>query len=448
MAAPDPEEPPSRDNEVAYDPNKRTVRHHPDRRLRDHSRHKSLMRIVNSDPEDIHNDKQLAADAGESLSLKVYDEMTYSADAVSSWQVLLMWNPYTIWNSRNLWKTLFHLLLLAISVAIVVVCSIPDPASLKINIFYELSKFLNVFCGLMLGFFLTSSVKRWHHCAQGFLELCDAIRNLQMQLQAMGVPKGRCDTCIRYGLLSGWLLMNHLESEMNNPGKKLPDEMWEDIECDVDKDKDTLEIQPQMVPEEIDIIREVSDPATAMWTWISSLLGRMAEDKQIPDMPTPTYGRIMNLVQEAHNGIRHVRSAIQIRVPFVYAQMLCTLVHVNNFMNAINLGVVLGIAISGAMIRKDAHFFYDKKVKGNQVERDVQFMLVTAFISCAGPMLFQALIEIAICLAQPFATKYGKIPIGRLLISLEEDLHDGEIMAQRLPKWERPMFNRPNPATV
>lgn len=45
--------------------------------------------------------------------------------------------------------------------------------------------------GLLLGFFLSSSVQRWYNCTNGFLELFDAVRGLHMQLNAMGVPKDR-----------------------------------------------------------------------------------------------------------------------------------------------------------------------------------------------------------------------------------------------------------------
>lgn len=348
----------------------------------------------------------------------------------------------TIWSSRHLWGTLGRLGLVSLTLSIIIVLSVPDPASLRIDVFYELSKFLNVFVGLMLGFFLQSAVSRWHHCARGFLELCDAIRNLQMQLQALGAPNERVEICIRYGLLSGWLLMNHLEVEMNNPGGMITDELWSDVSTESDDDK--LGNSPHLLPCETEILRTVKDPAGAMWTWISSLLGRMAQDGEIPGMPTPTYGRIMNLAQGAHSGIRHVRSAISVRTPFIYVQLLASLVLINNVMNAINLGIVLGIAISGILIRHNLHYFKEH-VTGNEAERDVQFFVVTSVICAMGPILYQGLIEISVCLAQPFATKFGRMPIGRLLMCLEDDLKDGSECQKHCPKWSRACFKHQVP---
>merc|ERR1719272_1158450 len=53
---------------------------------------------------------------------------------------------------------------------------------------------------------------------------------------------------------------------------------------------------------ETEVLQLVDDPASLVWIWVASLVGRMAQDGEIPGMPTPTYGRIMNLVQEAHGG--------------------------------------------------------------------------------------------------------------------------------------------------
>lgn len=393
---------------------------------------------------DVENPRVEAAHLNEDCdagALVVFDEMTYKPESLLNWTSMLTASQ-TIWSSRHLWGALGKLAQVTLIVTILIVLSVPDPASLRIDIFYELSKFLNIFVGLMLGFFLQSAVTRWHHCAQGFLELCDAIRNLQMQLLALGAPQQRTEWCIRYGILSGWLLMNHLEVEMNNPGGEIPDEIWRDVSAA--SDDAVLGNSPHLLPCEVPILKRVKDPAGAMWTWISSLLGRMAQDGEIPGMPTPTYGRIMNIAQDAHNGIRHVRSAISVRTPYVYVQMLASLVLMNNIMNAINLGIVLGIAVSGFLIRHGLHYF-KQHVTGNEVERDVQFFFVTAIICAMGPILYQALIEISVCLAQPFATKFGRIPIGRLLLCLEEDLKDGKNSTQGIFKWARACFKHQEP---
>merc|ERR1719421_2235518 len=149
-----------------------------------------------------------------------------------------------------------------------------------------------------------------------------------------------------------------------------------------------------------------------MWSWITPLVARMAEDGEIPAMATPTYGRIMNLAQDAHDGIRHVRTNISIRAPFVYVHMLASLVHINNIMNALCFGLVLGITVSGHLVHWGFHM-YEPKVRGNQVERDSSFCFVTFFVCTCGPFLYQAITEISLALTQPFASSYGRIPVER-----------------------------------
>merc|ERR1719454_2229764 len=90
---------------------------------------------------------------------------------------------------------------------------VPDPARLKVGKFTDVSKFLNVVVGLLLGFFMSSSMNRWHTCVNGFLELLDAIRNLQMQFVALGVPEEDSILCLRYSFASAWLLYGQLSIE-------------------------------------------------------------------------------------------------------------------------------------------------------------------------------------------------------------------------------------------
>lgn len=388
-----------------------------------------------------YSDKSDASrDNGNSSKAGDVDEMAYQPQSLLSWFSVLRMHG-TIWTSGSLWLAMAKLCCLFILVTAVVIVAVPDPVSLKIENFIKLSYFLNFFVGLLSGFFMTSSLNRWHDCAQGFLELGDAIRNLLMQFQALGVAKERSDLCMRYGLLSGWFLKQQL-SEEALPAEYSQDSrraMWKALAAQPGQ----LELgsKPLLDEQELDVLKKVSDPSGVMWTWITSLVARMAQDGEIPGMATPTYGRIMNIAQDAHDGIRHVRSSISVRAPFVYVHMLASLVHINNIMNAVCFGLCMGIAISGHLIQSGYHY-YTPKVRGNQVERDTSFTLVTAFVCCIGPLLYQAITEISVALSQPFGTNYGRLPIDRMLFSLEEDLLDGKVLAASPPHWEPPHFQQ------
>merc|ERR1719161_1546190 len=134
--------------------------------------------------------------------------MTYQARALTSWQALCMMQG-TVWSKPVIWIHVLQSLIIVAIVAVIVFFLTEDPAALKAGKFVKVGTFLNVFVGLLLGFFLSSSVNRWHVCATGFLELFDAIRNMQMQCHALGVPPELENKMMRYGVLSVWLI--HIE---------------------------------------------------------------------------------------------------------------------------------------------------------------------------------------------------------------------------------------------
>merc|ERR1719395_459877 len=101
---------------------------------------------------------------------------------------------------------MFRLSAVVLVVCILTILAVPNPERMKVTKFTEVSKFLNVVVGLLLGFFMSSSMNRWHTCVAGFLELLDSIRNLQMQFVALGVPEEETCLCLRYSFASAWLL--------------------------------------------------------------------------------------------------------------------------------------------------------------------------------------------------------------------------------------------------
>lgn len=322
---------------------------------------------------------------------------------------------------------------------------VEDPSALKVSKFKQISIFLNVFVGLLLSFFMSSSINRWYACAGGFLELFDAIRNLQMQFFALGVREELITICMRYGCLSAHLLNMQLKSECmeEEQAKEYMKKQWDGMTWDG-------EIGPSFniafaTPAERATLERVDDPACTLWIWVASRIGRMAQDQDIPGMATPTYGRIVGLVQNAHGGIRSVRASCQVQTPFIYVHLLASLVHINNILNAISFGLTMGISVAVWLAGRKTKGFSDKEMfkpaSPKEVAQDLQNLVVVFFFSVFGPLLYQALLEVAICIAQPFAAQSrGSIPTRRLLNTLEKDLRDGQIMATKPPGWEEPRF--------
>jgi predicted membrane chloride channel (bestrophin family) len=379
----------------------------------------------------------------EKASTGITDTMAYRTRSLTTWEAFSI-TYTTVWTSRELWIMMGKLSLVAACVACVTALVTPNPERLKVSKFTEVSKFLNVVVGLLLGFFMSSSMTRWHTCVNGFLELLDAIRNLQMQFVALGVPEKENNLCLRYGFASAWLLYGQLlvETKMGSSEQSVDrDVMWHKL----NKKRFTIDrsSENELLKEwETKVLKMTRDPPGMMWMWVAAMIGRMAQDGWIPPMASPTYGRIMNLCQSAHGGIRQVRAAISVQAPLTYTHMLATLVHINNLLNAITFGLVSGLAIGVAMMNAGYHHWTSKEASNREEQQDFQNMGVTFMYCFFGPLLYQALLLISMHLAQPFDSEDAKIPLDRLLYQLEVDMCNGRDLVEHMD-FEKPAFKKP-----
>merc|ERR1740121_2635446 len=132
---------------------------------------------------------------------------------------------------------------------------------------------------------------------------------------------------------------------------------------------------------EADMLKSCQDPAGMVWIWVASLVGRMSQDGWIPPMASPTYGRIMNLVQYAHGGIRTVKLAVIVQAPFLYVHVLAAVVHVNNIFNAIGFGIIMGSTIGTALqLRAKGH-----AATTHDIVLDMENLVISFVISMIGP---------------------------------------------------------------
>lgn len=371
------------------------------------------------------------------------DSVSYNTSALGSLQTL--WNvSFTVWVRPGLWRMAGILFVFSFLIAVIVVCVVEDPASLEVSKFQSIATFLSVFVGLLLGFFMEASMGRWYACANGFMDLADSVRGLQMQCYSLGVPEERMDQILRYGVLSATILSEQLHTKADpNYGEEDVDAMWDRIASSEDPFS-------TITDEELSVLRYVADPPGTIWMWVTIMLGRMAQDGEIPPMASPTYGRTMNLAQGGHRGVRLVRSSVNVQPPFVYVQMLAALVHINNVINAISFGMTWGSSIG--CLWQFLHppvpgMTYTHGAKEQEVSDDSQNILVSFFFSCFGPFIYQALLEVSIAIAQPFSSLDGAIPTRRLLRGLERDLQDGKMMSRQsnLPTgWLQPHFKAPS----
>mmetsp|Transcript_7951 Transcript_7951/g.17173 ORF Transcript_7951/g.17173 Transcript_7951/m.17173 type:complete len:427 (+) Transcript_7951:83-1363(+) len=375
-------------------------------------------------------------------SVHMLDTMTYDGHQMIGWHTFLM-TEGTVWMDKRLWTLVGRLLLLSWFVGLVTFFCAFDPNNLKVREFRQLATYLNVFVAFLLGLFMSIALNRWLACVNGFLVLVQAVRNLQIQLYSLGVPKDRVQHVLRYGVVSVRCLQHQLKGQRvfdEEKRKAFETEMWHELTTVGDE----FSI---MHEEEAEQLKEVEDPAGLLWLWVGSLIGRLAQDGLIPGMPTPTYGRIMNLAQQAQEGLREVRVTVAVQTPFMYVHTLSTVVHINNILAALSLGMTVGASLGVLLMATHHHLYPASAAPDRPVSLALENMSIATITCFVGPLLYQAFLIIGISISAPFSTVDGakshaeaSIPVTRILKELHTDLVDGARMAAALPSWEPPCF--------
>lgn len=387
----------------------------------------------------------------EAALLHDYGSTDYHSSILCRWDAFRM-TTKTVWVNPQLWWMIFRLTVVAM-LSTLPIMMLKNPEALSVRQFVQVSKILNVFVGLLLGFFLTSSMNRWYTALSSFLGLLDSIRNIQLQMIAFGVPEREMCVVLRYAYVSAWLLYESLMLDTKRLSTKHTMEeeaeaMWQRL-----MGKRALITRGEyatslLTAEEVRILRKTHDPPCRVWVWVSALIGRLAQDGWIPGMNSPTYGRVMNLVQACNASIQQVRASIAVQSPLAYTQCLAVLVHVNNIMNAVTLGLVVSIAALTFM-----RFEHEPATAPNaqahhlKVVKDMQELFIICLYCTIGPLLYQALLIIAMQLAQPFdaGAKETRMPMDRYMEQLEADLCDSRYLVDNL-HFEQPHWKAPDPA--
>lgn len=371
----------------------------------------------------------------------VFDASFYDLNSLLYWDTFKKITGSAL-DQKSTWTMITRMFMVATFCAIGT-CLTPAISPHRAKGAANLGSFLNVFMGMLLGFFISFSVERWFQCASSFLSLLDAVRNMQMQFFALGVSKARTDRVCRYGCLSARLLFKYHDKDIDRgPEDNLTknQRIWDELE----------EECPGLVwSNERKCLEKSITPYGLIWTWQASLIGRMAQDGEIPPMPSPTYGRIINLVQDAFGSIRDVGQFVTVQIPYIYTHTLAMLVHFNNILNAVNLGITVGITIRitlesyGFVFVRWTGLPEDTIVKPGEVTGTVENVMVAFLMSCLCPVLYHTLLTVAFCFAQPFSSYHTRLPVLRFMKNLEKDLHESAVLAENPPFWEKPTFKKP-----
>jgi len=359
-----------------------------------------------------------------------WDSTQYDMSKLTTWTAFTMMQGAAFDNPTT-WRCMTFALILSCCVAggtfVTADSQFINPGRIQ-----KLATFLNVFVGLLLGFFLSSSMNRWYGCVNAFMRMLDAVRSMQMQMTALGVDRERTEMLSRYGVLSAWLLHLSLNSSSHKAGSD--DKHLSETEQRENAWKWLEETRPHLViPKEKEVLLQQSESYASLWTWVASLIGRMSQNGEIPPMASPTYGRIIEIIDMAYGSIRDVKTLHLVKAPFIYVHTLACLVHVNHILNAIGFGLLLGMT-SQAMVERENRSL-------SRLPELVSSLFLQLCMSMVAPFLYLALLDVSICVSQPFTYQDTKIPALQFIRTLEQDIVNAATMADNT-KWEKPRFKK------
>lgn len=369
--------------------------------------------------------------------LSLRGTVDYDPTELSEWQAFLI-SAKTVWKNSSLWSMMTKLVLLSIGVACFVCLTSLDPTSLRVREFRLIGTYLNVFVAFLLGLFMSINLQRWLNCVDSLCRAFEAIRGMQVQLHALGATEERIHHIMRYGVCACRLLTEKLyaRSLASHDREEFVKAMWMDMQEGV----------YMLNKSEVQILSTKHEPSSLIWVWVGSILGRMAQDGEIPPMPSPTFCSLVADCQRAQDSLRQVENEVSVQTPFIYVHTLAIVVHFNNILASITFGLTLGASTGVVLAQQGAHWYAVKVTSETEkplakVVENVIIAVITCFV---GPLLFQAFLLIGFSISSPFQLSEAAIPTDKLLDRLENTLQEGNEVARQLPgTWKAPSFRSP-----
>lgn len=336
----------------------------------------------------------------------------------------------TTWSRGKFGITARRSVLTYTFIAVLLSMACPPQTSQIVDSIATLSTTLRILVGILLGLFLLASSFIWQMCLSGFCGLLDTIQRLQMQFISLEcADEEHAQTAVRYGLLSAHLLNAELSCEARGgmEWKQALAEMQSQVSVPMGKDsKCGLAHFGLLCDKELKILMEVEDSPGMIWVWVASLLGRLAQDGSIPSMESCTFEHIASLTQSAQERVRQVRSCAAGQTACTFVRMLTVAVRASNLLSAISFGMFLGTYKRALISAKDV------PTSVVAAEFDSQAILVAFFLGVCAPVLYQAVLEVAVLIALPFASKHEEAPANELISRLESNLQEASVLTQHL----------------
>lgn len=339
----------------------------------------------------------------------------YDPEVLSTWRVLWMAKG-TIFGDMRIWTLVLTLIFITLTVATLMALLVHSPKKLSTERFQTIGMLFKVLIAFMLGMFLNNALARWWNIVVKIMELLLSVKKLVYVLRTTNCEVHRVEKIKRLGLLAVYIFVAELESNWCNIEEST--EEWEAIFSKVRRRR-LITIREEQELRGIPAGDGQSNRSSAVLTWMCSLLREIHKDNAVSP---PLYARLMLNANDADDKIALAKVMSTVQMPFMYTHMLTILVHANNILGAITMGLTMGTSI-GELFQKQEEF--DDRSPRRDIYTSFQMIAASLIISTFQPAIYQAFLQIAATLCYPFGRHgepWAHIPVFKLVEDLEEQL--------------------------
>jgi hypothetical protein len=308
-------------------------------------------------------------------------------------------------------------------ISAIIVFHFPKSSKLNTQDLQSFNQYLKIFIAFMLGIYLQQAFKRWWFAVTTFEKFLIAIRQMVFMLHTLGYHPEVRKIIEKYCVASGYIL----KEEVRFAEKVDKGDHGETEECLF-----WLVRKRMLTQDEVDHLDKkgkntpLFGRTRAIWSWIAELISHPMVEEGLTVAP-PLLLRCIVLCQYCIMEVENLKLNITMQTPFMYAQLLSILVHINNTLLALSCGMAIGSAANEIGRRND-------QLTGTRATdlRDVSVMqqlygacttlgvqiLIVAFV----PMLYVAFLHISHMLCYPFGDECYHLPTETLIARLHSEL--------------------------
>lgn len=307
------------------------------------------------------------------------------------------------------------------SVSATAVFFLPKASKLDTSRFESLATFLKFFITFMLGIYVAQAFKRWWSTVTTFEKFLIAIKQMIFMLHTIKYQPDARRTVEHYCVASTYILNVEVRNAQTVDKKR---------HTDMKNLMDWLALERFLAEDEVEQLDKGSGShlgkTRAVWSWVAELISHPLVEEGVTVLP-PLLARTIVLCQACVSEIENLKMNITMQTPFMYAQLLAILVHVNNTILAISCGLAVGSAMNE--IRRRSEQLSGERPTDRrdvtvteQLYGAIQTCGIQLMIVLITPMLYVAFLHIAHLLCYPFGDESYHLPTETLIARLHSEL--------------------------